>query len=91
MLTIYKHQIDAPLGEHFNLPIPATAKILDVQVQHGVPVLWALIDIDHDIGNGRDFIIFGTGDKVSPVECKYVGTFQTIKGVFVWHLFEVPQ
>lgn len=90
MLTIYKYVINGEPGEAFRVPMPGNAELLDVQMQHGRPVLWALVDTDQPVGEGCRFVVYGTGAPVNPaLSLKYVGTFQVNEGIFVWHLFEV--
>lgn len=64
------------------------AEILCVQVQDGVPCLWAVID-DVLPGRLRSFRLYGTGHPVDDLG-RYVGTFQLHGGSLVFHLFEVP-
>lgn len=93
MLTIHKLKMPSELrpGEYFQVPIPRSAKILDVQTQFGLPVFWVLLDTDHHVGPGRDFVLFETGHNLSGCNGRldYAGTFQVNGGTFVFHLFEV--
>ena len=42
MLTIFKYPI--PIKDHSILELPKDARILTVQIQRGMPQLWALVD-----------------------------------------------
>lgn len=70
--------------------MPADAQILTVQVQHGVPCLWALVTPDNEPST-RVIEIFGTGHPVNEnmsIERVYIGTFQLRDGALVFHAFE---
>ena len=69
------------------IKLPEGAEILSVQSQHGTPHIWALVDPEENKGVERTFHIFNTGDDVSPVERKFIGTYQLLSGE-VYHLFE---
>lgn len=66
---------------------PRGIKPLCVQMQNGIPCLWAVVDqrkdtVEHEVW------IHGTGHDVSPaVVDHYVGTFQMMNGAVVFHVF----
>lgn len=68
--------------------MPAGARVLAVQLQHGAPALWALVDPAQPT-TLRAFRIVGTGHPFEAEGLQYVGTFQTAHGEFVGHVFEV--
>jgi hypothetical protein len=82
MNTIWKYTI--PIEDSFALNMPREATSLHVDMQAGVPTLWALVDTTAP-NEERIFHIVGTGHEVPRYTC-YVGTFQM--GMFVWHLWE---
>jgi hypothetical protein len=82
MKTIWKWTLNRP---HMQLSMPSGAHILDVQMQNGTPVLWALCDPDVTREN-RTFVIYGTGRNMPTYPGKYISTFQ--HDSFVWHVFE---
>jgi hypothetical protein len=101
MKTIYKY----PLGSlrHdlvVEVEMPKGAKILDIQMQNGEPMLWAIVNPKHSLRK-RVFHVFGTGFEMEDYEKKhyeYVKTVQQVKpsDVFrstwlVWHVFEVHE
>lgn len=83
MITIWKYPL--ALVDVQEVTMPQCADILTVQVQDGVPCLWAIVDTAYGL-TSRKFHIFGTGKPIRD-GLKYIGTFQTPP--FVWHVFEV--
>lgn len=65
--------------------MPDGAKLLDIQMQHGAPQLWALVD-DDTPEVSRELLTYGTGHSVVNPGA-YVGTYQT--GPYVFHVFEI--
>lgn len=86
MKTIWKYPL--PTAGAPSLYMPAGAQILSLQVQGGVPCLWALVDPSRT-QETRFFHIVGTGHELADNPGIYVGTFQVEGGEFVFHLFEV--
>lgn len=69
------------------ITMPLDAEVLCVQVQRGVPTLWAKVDADVPL-TMRTFVIVGTGHEM-PERCgSYIGTFQLAEDTFVFHLFK---
>ena len=86
MTKIFKYPIR--IEDNIKLMMPMHAKILCVQLQGGVPCIWALVDEDMPLYH-RIFNIYGTGHPISNAELlEYIGTFQIDGGSFVFHLFE---
>lgn len=69
------------------IDMPAGAKLLAVQEQHGEPQLWALVDPGAD-KHPRTFHVHGTGRDLPDEPGQYVGTFQMRGGSMVFHVFE---
>lgn len=87
MQTVYKYAVT--MKDTFTLELPTDAQILSVQMQHGEPQMWALVDPDAP-KRKRAFRIVGTGHPIPDVGLlRFVGTFQTSSGFMVFHLFEV--
>jgi hypothetical protein len=86
-MVIWKFQF--PVQDEFELGMPEGAEILSVQVQNGMPCLWAAVKP----GNGmekREFAVRGTGHEFTPIFKEvYVGTFQLHGGAFIGHLYEI--
>jgi len=86
--TIWKFDIEPCIACEISLP--RDARILCVQVQHGRPRVWALVN-PHAEQEVRTFRVFGTGHPVPKPdkgELFYIGTFQIRDGALVFHLFE---
>jgi len=87
MKTVYKFPFT--VQDEICLQMPKGAQILSVQMQHGVPVIWALVDPDRDTPVvERQFHLAGTGHPLPNALGKFVGTFQMMNGDLVLHLFE---
>jgi len=71
------------------LQMPKGAQILSVQVQHGEPQLWALVDETAEIV-GRLFSTYGTGQEFPHAldHGKFIGTYQLMHGSVVFHVFD---
>jgi hypothetical protein len=85
MQAIWKYPLP-PIGV-CNMEMPAKAKVLCVQVQGGMPCLWALVDVD-ELKSIREFVTYGTGHVHIAISGKYVGTYQLDNGGLVFHVFE---
>lgn len=90
MKTVWKFPVPLHGGDRFTIAMPAGAKALAMQTQHGMPALWALVD-PGAAPEPRRFRIAGTGHPIDEEIVGYVGTFQMSGGVLVFHVFEVKQ
>ncbi len=89
MRMIWKFPLDQTV---FQFPgqaiiMPASAKIMAMQVQARVPCLWADLD-PTGTQEMRLFRVFGTGHAL-PQDCVHVGTWQDPP--YVWHLYELAK
>lgn len=88
MKNIYKYPLKFTVAQVVKAPI---AKVLDIQIQAGVPTLWAIVD-DSIPEWDCTIACFGTGtssvDKymTSSLQDKYVSTTQTNGYVFHWFI-----
>lgn len=82
--SIYKYRFD--IADEFAIHMPKGAKIIHVDVQKGVPCMWAIIDPFAD-REPRKFRVIGTGHEHSGqlFLMQHIATFQMPP--FVWHLF----
>lgn len=84
-LTIWKYPLKVTHTQTVNVPF--RAEFLTVQVQHGQPMLWALVNPKNPKVNIAVHVV-GTGHDASHVaDCQYVGTFQLHGGRLVFHVF----
>lgn len=76
-----------PLAIGMNaLAMPAGATALDIQMQNGQPMLWALVQPE-SFDEVRHFQVIGTGQLFNSERMSYVATIQQLQ--FVWHVFEL--
>lgn len=85
MKTIYKFPFE--VEDVIRIDMPEDAKILSLQMQNGVPCLWAEVQTANPFVT-RTFQLFGTGHRVPEKLGPFVGTFQTHGGSLVFHLYE---
>jgi hypothetical protein len=86
MTTIWKFPLT--VVDEQSVKMPAGARILCVQMQGGLPCLWAEVNTSAPM-RARSIVIHGTGNPMpAESECvrSYIGTFQS--GPFVWHAYE---
>jgi hypothetical protein len=82
MKTVYKYELRS---QDASIKLPKGAEILTVQLQNGIPTLWALVDPENVLED-RFISTVGTGWEVSD-NMKYICTY--MEGYFVWHVFEM--
>jgi hypothetical protein len=86
MNTIYKYRMEPNCGG--SVEMPKGAQVLSVQMQGGLPCLWAKVDTTRSLER-RSFDVYGTGNAMpDDPRLVYVGTFQMDDGALVWHVFE---
>lgn len=87
MLAVYKYPV--PVNDTFIIDMPEDGKLLTVDMQHGQPQLWALVDSSRK-KVPRHFRLAGTGHPIDDREpLEYVNTFQVDGGSLIFHLFEI--
>lgn len=87
---MWKYPLTAWESGQFGIEMPDGAELLTLQVQHGVPTLWARVN-EARAKVRRMFIVVGTGHDAGSPNNKYVGTFQVHDGALIFHVFEVPR
>lgn len=91
--TIWKFPFET--ADEVIISMPKGAEVLTVQIQGGLPCLWAIVDLGAVVFAPVKFRIFGTGHPLptyGPDETplgKYVGTYQQAGGALVWHVFKM--
>ena len=89
MNTIYKYSFQTT--DSLEIEMPSNSEVLTVQIQYGIPTMWALVDTESKIVK-KKFRICGTGHKITKEDLErflYVGTYQLSEGRLVFHLFEI--
>ncbi len=83
-MTIYKFPLQ--IVDEQVISMPEGSRILAVQVQHGIPCLWALVPLNVP---SEDITIctHGTGHQFNAIGYVYLGTYQVSGGNFVGHVF----
>ena len=84
--AIWKVPIPLDAGQRPRVPMPAESTLRAVQVQRGVPCLWAEVDPDDPLVD-REFFWAVTGERFDPAGMAFVGTVQTDGGI-VLHLYD---
>ena len=87
MRKVYKYQLDVVREQ--SLVMPYGAKIIALHMQNDVPTLWAVVDVDTDMRQAREFAIVGTGHAPVEDNYKFIGTVCEFNRPLVWHVFEV--
>jgi len=90
MKTIWKFPLSS--DDETSVKMPKGAKILDVQVQRGIAVLWALVDTTAP-STRRRLMVKGTGNDCGdvPYHGEHVGTYQLLGGALVFHVFDLGE
>lgn len=86
-MKVYKYPV--PLKDHFEIEMPLGAEILSFQSQNDEMMIWAAVWPNKPIEK-RKFSIIGTGQDID-MDCvkDFIGTAQVVRGILVWHLFEM--
>ena len=83
MKIVYKYRLSVCSGIQ-KISMHKEPYSLDVQMQHGRLVLWALVDTGGFI-DYVDILVYGTGCPIYEHGATYIGTAQD--GDMVWHVF----
>lgn len=68
-----------------DIDMPVGARILDVQIQGGIPTLWAAVDSEAPTEKRHFYVVPTGGDNYNDTH-DYIGTLQ--QHGFVMHVFE---
>ena len=88
-MRIWKWTLE--IADRQQLPMPKGAKLLTVQIQHGLAQLWALVDEKAPIID-RTIATYGTGNPLPDGYLgEYIGTYQISGGALVFHVFDIER
>ena len=84
-MVIYKYPLAVTDRQVMTMPIGA--QLLCVQVQRGIPTLWARVDPIHEM---EEVILLtkGTGHPFPEINVSYLGTYQLAQQL-VFHVFHL--
>lgn len=86
--AIWKFPLD--VADEQTLNMPAGAKILTVQIQFGVPTIWAEVEPSEPKIQQRRIAVFGTGHTIPALKpLTYIGSVQQDGGNLIWHIYEI--
>lgn len=84
MNIIYKYPLE--LVSEQTLVLPVGSKVLSVQMQHGVPTVWALHELGSTAAQTEVLVaLTATGEQFHVDNWNYIDTLQN--GEHVWHVF----
>lgn len=85
MKTVWKFPLEIKDSQVLSMPIDSL--IVSVQLQNGIPCIWALVESESDC---VDVLIhtFGTGHEIPFGSRIYVGTYMLAHGGIVFHVFK---
>lgn len=86
MKSIFKYQLKTT--DLQEIEMPELAEVLCVQVQNGIPCIWAKVETENALKK-RAFFVVGTGNPLPDNPSNYIGTYQLYDGGLVFHLFEL--
>ena len=86
MRKIYKYEL--PVDGKIITIKQCIIKILNIQEQNGIPVMWAIVDPDNEVIEPLKIVAIGTGWELPTGLDDYLGTAQDEYG-FVWHYFSL--
>ena len=86
MRKIYKYEL--PVNGGIIAIKQCIIKILSIQEQNGIPMMWAIVDPDNEAIEPLEITAIGTGWELPSGADEYLGTAQDEFG-FVWHYFSL--
>lgn len=86
MRKIYKYEL--PVDGGIITIKQCIIKILNIQEQNGIPMMWAIVDPDNEVVEPLEIVAIGTGWELPTGLDDYLGTVQDEWG-FVWHYFSL--
>jgi hypothetical protein len=84
MAKVFKYKLE-PTNEQ-QILIPEGGKILHIDVQRGMPCIWAMVDPDMH-SEPVTIYTYGTGHEIDEKGLLYIGSYQLLGGDIVFHVF----
>lgn len=94
MIQRYPMGMDIHHNAVYEIDMPRNAKILDIQVHAGMPVIWAIVNPNKETRK-YVFHVFGTGSEMSDYDKRHYDYIKSIQlstawgATVCWHIFEV--
>ena len=85
MKTIWKFILE--VTDVQELELPKNYEIISLQVQHGVPCIWVLLNPEEFKKEKVNIITYGTGNIIINDNVNFVGSYQLQEGAFLGHVF----
>ena len=87
METIYKYKLEVTADQ--TIEMPNGAEMLTVQVQAGIPCLWAKVNTENPVHKYK-FKTHGTGHPLDKdFNGLYIGTYQLYNGTLAFHVWQI--
>lgn len=87
MKAIWKYPLQTVGVQSIDMPVGAD--LLTVQLQHGLPCVWVLVDPAAPACPVK-LTTYGTGAPIDDAPGEYLGTYQLAGGSLVFHVFKEP-
>ena len=88
-MRIWKYELKTTDTQYIEMPV--SSKLLTVQMQHGVPCLWCLVNEDEYLAE-REIRIIGSGHFIeNDFNGTYIGTYQMFDGKAIFHVFSIKE
>ena len=85
-MKVFKYEVSTD----FTLKLPEGYEVLSVMDQNNTPQMWIKVDDKAEADREVRFVAYGTVHDIDEdLSLKFIGTFNTTHGMFVFHLFEV--
>ena len=87
MISIWKYPMEVEEFQFVEMPV--NSMILSVQIQNGIPVIWAKVNTEEKQTEKRKFKMVPTGGYIEEEKSKFLETLQFNHGKFILHVFEI--
>ena len=88
MKTIWKFKLDVVDEQTIEVPKGAVPLCVQIQKCFNIPFIWVLVNPAETEKENIEIITKGTGHVFDDERCKYIGTYQTLNGNLIFHVFK---